>query len=76
MNTATLEAPEFYEVGDVARRLGVSVSAVHRWHREGLVAPRRTPNGTRIFTLGDIEELEQLRARRAANARHGGDVAA
>ena len=76
MSTTTLETPEFYEVGDVARRFGVSVSAAHRWHREGLVAPRRTVGGRRLFTQRDIEDLERLRAQRAANARHAPGVAA
>ena len=48
----------YYRVGDVARRLGCSPAAVRLWEREGIVTPRRSPKGHRIY---DEEDLERLR---------------
>jgi DNA-binding transcriptional MerR regulator/quercetin dioxygenase-like cupin family protein len=48
----------YYRVGDIARRLGCSPAAVRLWEREGIVTPRRSPKGHRIY---DEEDLERLR---------------
>ncbi len=73
--SATVPEPVYYETTDFARSLGVSSSAVHRWVARGLLAPRRTKRGTRLFTAADREAIQRLRAQRAANVRHGGAVA-
>jgi DNA-binding transcriptional MerR regulator len=48
----------YYRVGDIARRLGCSPAAIRLWEREGIVTPRRSPKGHRIY---DEEDLERLR---------------
>jgi DNA-binding transcriptional MerR regulator len=48
----------YYRVGDIARRLGCSPAVIRLWEREGIVAPRRSPKGHRIY---DEEDLERLR---------------
>ncbi len=69
-------AEPLYETSDLARHFGVSAAAVQKWTRQGLISPRRTVGGRRLFTQRDIEELERLRGQRAANARHAPGVAA
>ncbi len=75
--TTTTRATAYYLIGDVAKAAGVATETVRRWHREGVLpAPARTSSGQRIYTEADREAILRLRAQRAANARHGGDVAA
>ncbi len=74
--SATVPEPVYYETTDFARSLSVSSATVHKWVTLGLLAPRRTKRGTRLFTEADREAILRLRAQRAANARHGGDAAA
>ena len=54
---------------DVARRLGVSVSAVKRWADDGTLASERTAGGHRRFRSGEVERM-----RREACRREGPDA--
>ncbi len=48
-------------VAEVARRLGVSPDWIRRLERQGRIPPpRRDLNGTRRYTLDDLERLEKL----------------
>jgi DNA-binding transcriptional MerR regulator/quercetin dioxygenase-like cupin family protein len=51
-------------IGDAARRIGVSPSALRLWERQGLVRPSRTPSGYRLYTEADLETLGQVRRMR------------
>ncbi len=74
--TTTTREPAYFLIGDVARAAGVATETIRRWHRENVLpAPGRTPNGLRVYSAADLEVIQRLRAQRAANARHGGDVA-
>ncbi|MCA8898547.1 MAG: redox-sensitive transcriptional activator SoxR [Hyphomonas sp.] len=44
-------------IGDVARRTGLSVSAIRFYESRGLVKPDRTPGGQRQFERADIRRL-------------------
>lgn len=46
-----------YSISEAARLLGISAKTLRRWDKAGKVKINRTPNGERIFTLGDIEKL-------------------
>jgi DNA-binding transcriptional MerR regulator len=50
----------YYRVGDVARRLGCSPAAIRLWEREGIVTPRRSPKGHRIYDEDDLERLRRV----------------
>lgn len=51
----------YLRIGEAAKYLGVSVSTLRRWEREGLIAPLRRPGGWRKYLLSDIDALrEQL----------------
>jgi MerR family redox-sensitive transcriptional activator SoxR len=44
-------------IGDVARRTGLSVSAIRFYEARGLVKPDRRPSGQREFARADIRRL-------------------
>jgi DNA-binding transcriptional MerR regulator/quercetin dioxygenase-like cupin family protein len=50
----------YYRVGDVARRLGCSPAAIRLWEREGVVAPRRSAKGHRIYDEDDLARLRRV----------------
>ncbi|MFE0421446.1 MerR family transcriptional regulator [Streptomyces sp. NPDC058953] len=48
-------------VGQAARRLGVTVRALHHWDEIGLASPSlRTAAGYRLYTTGDLERLHRV----------------
>ncbi len=65
---ATVEPWDLYEIGNVARSLGVSAEVIRAWERRKLIQPpRRTASGKRLFTA---EEVEAMRAALVARGRH------
>jgi DNA-binding transcriptional MerR regulator/quercetin dioxygenase-like cupin family protein len=57
-------------ISEVARRVGISSSALRAWESLGLVAPRRTEGRYRIYTEGDVRILQRaifLRRARGLN---------
>jgi DNA-binding transcriptional MerR regulator len=60
---------EFYAIGDVARRAGLSVSAVRYYADIGVVAPNViTPAGHRLYDVSAIARLELVRTLRELDA--------
>jgi DNA-binding transcriptional MerR regulator len=53
-----------YRIGEAARRVGVSPSALRLWERQGLVRPQRAGSRYRIYTDGDVEQLRSIRRLR------------
>src|SRR5579884_1542483 len=53
-----------YRVAEFAEMAGVTVRALHHYDRLGLLKPRRTRSGYRLYTERDIERLEQIVALR------------
>jgi DNA-binding transcriptional MerR regulator len=53
-----------YRIGEAARRVGVSPSALRLWERQGLVRPQRAGSRYRIYTDGDLEQLRSIRRLR------------
>src|SRR5258708_14587907 len=49
-----------YRVGDIAERLGCSPAAIRLWEREGIVTPRRSPKGHRLYDESDLERLRRV----------------
>ncbi|MFF7938489.1 MerR family transcriptional regulator [Nocardia gamkensis] len=48
-------------VGQVSKRLGVTVRALHHWDEIGLARPSlRTVAGYRLYTAGDLERLNRI----------------
>lgn len=59
-------ATSFITIGTVAKRLGVSTSAVRLYEKAGRVAPIRTETGLRLFTEDQVERLRKEREEREA----------
>ena len=51
-----------YRIGEFAELAGVTVRALHHYDRIGLLKPQRSASGTRLYSLADMERLEQIAA--------------
>jgi DNA-binding transcriptional MerR regulator/quercetin dioxygenase-like cupin family protein len=51
-------------IGEAARRIGVSASALRLWERQGLVRPGRSQGGYRLYSKADLERLRRIRRLR------------
>lgn len=49
-----------YKVHEFAELAGVTVRALHHYDRLGLLKPRRTGSGYRLYSDGDLARLEQI----------------
>src|SRR5260221_12818806 len=64
------DAGSSLRIGEVARRLGISSSALRAWESLGLVAPQRTESRSRIYTDVGVRILQRaifLRRARGLN---------
>ncbi len=50
----------WYRVQEFAELAGVTVRALHHYDRLGLLKPKRSEAGYRLYGLGDLERLEQI----------------
>jgi len=63
----TLKKSEaLYTTSDLARAVGVSGDAIRLWDRKGIISPRRTASGTRIYSDADRRAAQAYRQRRPA----------
>ncbi len=60
--TAELGSPR-HRIGEAARQVGVSASALRLWERQGLVRPARR-GAYRLYTDADLEHLRSIRRLR------------
>jgi DNA-binding transcriptional MerR regulator len=55
--------PVAWRVGELARRTGLSVRALHYYDEIGLLSPsRRTDGGHRLYAAGDVVRLQQIKS--------------
>jgi len=64
-SAAAQPAPKLQTIGSVCQRLGdefpdISISKIRYLEDQGLIAPRRTPGGYRLFSEEDVERLETI----------------
>ena len=74
----------FLKIGDVAKMVGISATAIRSWEKLGLIRPHRTNSQYRLYTSEDVRLLKRakfLRRDRGLNApaivdtlRRGGDL--
>ena len=64
-----------FTVGDAAARTGWSPRMLRYLERTGLVVPRRSSSGYRLYQLGDVNRLRALRALRSRFALQLSDFA-
>ncbi len=46
-----------FSIGTVSRMLNLHQQTIREYEKEGLVTPKRTPGGTRMFSQRDVERL-------------------
>jgi DNA-binding transcriptional MerR regulator/quercetin dioxygenase-like cupin family protein len=51
-------------IGEAARRIGVSPSALRLWESQGLVRPARSDGGYRVYSRADLDHLRAVRRMR------------
>lgn len=56
---------EYLKIGEASRVLGVSVSTVRLWEKDGLLKVVRTAKGQRLFRREDVEKLQPKEATSA-----------
>ena len=52
-------------VGELARRSGLSIRALHHYDEIGLLSPRRSNSGHRLYTPTDIARLQRIQSLQA-----------
>jgi DNA-binding transcriptional MerR regulator len=58
--------PPSWKVGELAKRTGVSVRALHHYDEIGLLSPsHRSQAGYRLYTEADVARLQQIRSLQA-----------
>jgi transcriptional regulator with XRE-family HTH domain len=55
------DAQVYLKIGDVARLLGISPSAIRGWESLGLTRPQRTQSKYRLYTQDDVRVLKKAR---------------
>ena len=66
----TVDAEPLLRISEVARRVGISSSALRAWESLGLVVPQRTRSKYRLYTMEDVRVLQRaifLRRARGLN---------
>src|SRR5262245_11480012 len=51
-----------YQVHEFAHLAGLTVKALHYYDRLGLLKPKRTPSGYRMYTEHDLVRLDEINA--------------
>src|SRR3954468_19128928 len=65
--------PPPWKVGELARRTGMSVRALHHYDEIGLLEPSlRTSAGHRLYDTADIQRLQQIQSLRLMGLSLGG----
>lgn len=55
------DGPVYLKIGDVARLVGISPSAIRGWESLGLTHPQRTESKYRLYTSEDVRLLKKAR---------------
>jgi DNA-binding transcriptional MerR regulator len=79
LSTADQDDDARYGVGHVASAVGVSPQTLRVWEAKGLLVPRRSPGGRRLYSQADLEranEIALLRRRHGWNSAAIGDFTA
>jgi DNA-binding transcriptional MerR regulator/quercetin dioxygenase-like cupin family protein len=58
------DAQVYLKIGDVARLVGISSSAIRTWEKLGLTRPQRTKSRYRLYTNEDVRLLKKARYMR------------
>ena len=58
MNSNSLDT--VISIGTLAKKVGLSVSAIRKYEEEGLIISHRSDSGHRLFSYEDIERLRTI----------------
>jgi DNA-binding transcriptional MerR regulator len=58
------EETVFCSIGEVARLTGFSERQIRYYEKKGLVSPRRTPGGQRIYSPQDVKRIRTIKRLR------------
>ncbi len=61
----------YLKIGDVARLVGISASAIRGWESLGLTRPQRTESRYRLYTQDDVRVLKKARYLRKVRGLNG-----
>jgi DNA-binding transcriptional MerR regulator/quercetin dioxygenase-like cupin family protein len=61
-------------IGEAAREIGVSPSALRLWERQGLVTPLREAGGERRFGPAEMDQLRQVRRLRTVDGLNAAGI--
>lgn len=50
-----------FSIGEVSRAVGLAPQTLRLWEREGLILPRRTGRGYRVYNEPDVERLKEIK---------------
>lgn len=53
-----------FSIGEVSRAVGLAPQTLRLWEREGLILPRRTSRGYRVYQEPDVERLKEIKRLR------------
>ena len=65
------DSKAYLKIGDVARRVGISPSAIRGWEHLGLTRPQRTQSRYRLYTNDDVRLLKKARYLRQVQGLNG-----
>jgi len=68
------DAKVYLKIGDVARSVGISPSAIRGWEALGLTRPRRTKSRYRLYTNDDVRLLKKARYLRQVRGRNAAAI--
>src|SRR5246127_2491898 len=71
----SLAAGRLLRISEVARRLGISSSALRAWEVLGLVSPKRTESRYRLYTEADVRLLQRAMFLRRARGMNTAAIA-
>ncbi len=60
--------PSVLKIGQAAKALGVSVKTLRRWETAGKISSVRTPGGTRLYSLEEIQNRQSQPPQKAPQA--------
>lgn len=73
LRVRVVDGQQYYTVGEVSEAAGVSPQTLRVWERKGLLIPRRSNGGQRLYTESDLERANHVALLRR---RHGWNPAA
>jgi len=54
---------DLVKISEAARILGVSIDTLRRWEKAGKITPVRTPGGTRLYSLYELQDINPAAIR-------------